>query len=564
MSGGGYNQPQGMGSPGKGGAGAAPGNGPNANAMPMPPANPPGTQVANTYPGVTGGGTPGKGGAGAGASLSDWANNPNIHTALGAAPGNNGGQQDPAGGLGGTPGVTGGGTPGMGGNPMGPNAFETGLNAQNNSMDWFQNAMNYQAPQSGGVGMNDVMGRMKQAQGGGYRAAMANAPGQDLYSYDPATMQGQSYQAAQLSDQDINQYMNPYTQNVIDSTMGDLDMARQNALNNTGVAASRGGAFGGDRHGIMEAQNNNDYMQNVARTSSQLRNQGFQNAQSAAMGDVNAQNQALSSNAAMAQQAGLSNQAAQNARDQFVGQTANQNAMQTALANQNASNAAGAFNAQLGAQTSATNANNQNALLGQLASMAQQNAQFNTSQQNQAFNNQMSAAQGLYGMGQDRFNMGQNALNQMGQVGSEIDDLNQNLINQQIQMFMNQQGAPQSQFQNMLGPLSALSGGGTQNYNPGKMDYLGMGTGLAGAALMSDARLKDNVKKVATINKINLYTWDWNEMGKKVAGDQRPFGVLAQEVRETRPDAVIENADGWLMVDYAKLPEVAKTVMMRA
>jgi hypothetical protein len=126
---------------------------------------------------------------------------------------------------------------------MGPNAFETGLNAQNNAMDWMANATNYQAPQLGG---NYTAGG-----GGGYTAAMAQAPGQDLYSYDPATMQGQSYQAAQLSDQDINQYMNPYTQNVIDSTMGDLDMARQNALNNTGVAASRGGAFVGDRHGIM-------------------------------------------------------------------------------------------------------------------------------------------------------------------------------------------------------------------------------------------------------------------------------------------------------------------------
>jgi hypothetical protein len=39
---------------------------------------------------------------------------------------------------------------------------------------------------------------------------------------------------------------------------------------------------------------------------------------------------------------------------------------------------------------------------------------------------------------------------------------------------------------------------------------------------------------------------------------------LAQEVQKTRPDAIVENADGWLMVDYAKLPEVAKTVMMRA
>ena len=109
-------------------------------------------------------------------------------------------------------------------------------------------------------------------------------------------------------------------------------------------------------------------------------------------------------------------------------------------------------------------------------------------------------------LGQDRFNMGQNALNQMGQVGGQIDKLNQDLINQQIQMFMNQQGAPQSQFQNMLGPLSALSGGGTQSYEPGFFDYAQLAAGMAGAKMMSDVRLKDNVKKVADKPEIHVHT----------------------------------------------------------
>jgi hypothetical protein len=427
-------------------------------------------------------------------------------------------------------------------------------------MQFFQNQMNG----GGSQAMNDLIARMASGgpsmpmgSGAGFSgpAYEMKVPGQDLYSYDPTMAEGQSWQAAQLKDQNINDYMNPYTQNVIDTTMGDLDMARQNAINNTGVAAGRGGAFGGDRHGIMEAQNNNDYMQNVARTSAQLRNQGYQNAQNAAMSDVSSQNQALSSNAAMAQQAAMTNAAAQNARDQFVGQTANSNQMAAEAANiQSATQMAqmGGNNAQAMMQM---RAQNQQAALA--AMMKQQGMQFD-------------AANQAYGMGQDRWNMGQNALDQMGNVGSQIDDLNQNLINQQIQMFMNQQNAPQSQFQNMLGPLSALSGGGSQSYSPGKMDYLGAGAGLAATAgglgwqPFSDIRLKDNIQKVATINGINLYNWDWNETGKKVAGDQRPFGVLAQEVQKTRPDAIVENADGWLMVDYAKLPEVAKTVMMRA
>ena len=82
------------------------------------------------------------------------------------------------------------------------------------------------------------------------------APGQELYNYDPTLVDASTYDAAKLSDMDIAEYMNPYTDSVIDSTMADLDKARLTALNSTGAAASRGGAFGGDRHGIMEAQNN--------------------------------------------------------------------------------------------------------------------------------------------------------------------------------------------------------------------------------------------------------------------------------------------------------------------
>jgi hypothetical protein len=134
-------------------------------------------------------------------------------------------------------------------------------------------------------------------------------------------------------------------------------------------------------------------------------------------------------------------------------------------------------------------------------------------------------------------------------------------------MFMNQQGAPQAQFQNMLGPLSALSGGGTQSYNPGKMDYLGMGTQLGAAALMkSDAGLKDDLTPVAKINGFQLYKWKWNEKAREIGCDHEPtIGVVAQEVREIRPEAILEDADGYLMVDYGKLPELSRTVeMMRA
>lgn len=382
-----------------------------------------------------------------------------------------------------------------------PNAFDQGVNAMDGSMDWMQNAMNYQAPTLGGnynvagIDGNNYLGQMGSARGGGYTASMMSAPSRDLYDYEAAQAQGQSYNAAQLADKDLNDYMNPYTQNVIDTTMGDLDKARKMALNSTGAAATRGGAFGGDRHGIMEAQNNADFMDQVARSSAQLRNQGYQNAQNAAMGDINALNQSYASNAGMAQQAGLANQQAENARSQFVGGTASQNALQTAMSNQQASNQAKALSAQLAAQASAQNAASRNSMLGQLmgydnsnqqfnAGMDFSRDQFNAGQDQQQFANQMSAAQNMYGMGNDRFQMGQEATQNLANVGNQVDQINQGMINQIQQMFMNQQGAPQAQYQQMLAAMSGMPNfGGTQTYNPGFFDYAGLAAGMGGSYL---------------------------------------------------------------------------------
>lgn len=382
-----------------------------------------------------------------------------------------------------------------------PNAFETGLNAMNSGMDWMGNAMNYQAPKLGGdygVAGIDGANYLDQLAGAGAaqaKATMMSAPDKGLYDYDAALAQGQSYNAAQLADKNINDYMNPYTQNVIDNTMADLGRARDDAMNASGVAATRGGAFGGDRHAIMESQNNADYMRQAANTSAQLRNQGYQSAQAAAMGDVNSLNQQRATNAGMAQQANMANQAAQNARSQFVGSTANQNAMTTAMQNQNAQNQMAALNAQLGTSANMQNASAKNAMLGQLmgydnanqqfnAGMDFSRDQFNAGQDQQSFMNQMAAAQGVYGMGNDRWNMGQDQVDKMAGVGNSIDQINQGYINQAMQAFLNQQNAPQEQYQQMLAAMSGMPNfGGTQSYNPGFFDYASLGAGLGGAYL---------------------------------------------------------------------------------
>ena len=78
----------------------------------------------------------------------------------------------------------------------------------------------------------------------------------------------------------------------------------------------------------------------------------------------------------------------------------------------------------------------------------------------------------------------------------------------------------------------------------------------------SDVSLKNNIQKVSNVNGINLYTWDWNEEGQRIAGNQQTFGVLAQEVEQFRPSAVVRDDHGYLTVDYSKLPEVASLVFL--
>lgn len=84
-------------------------------------------------------------------------------------------------------------------------------------------------------------------------------------------------------------------------------------------------------------------------------------------------------------------------------------------------------------------------------------------------------------------------------------------------------------------------------------DWLGgifgkTGSGGGGITGRSDARMKTNIQKIGEYMGFNIYTWDWKD-----DIDQPPIGVIAQEVMKTHPDAVSEDENGYLMVDYGKL-----------
>ena len=85
----------------------------------------------------------------------------------------------------------------------------------------------------------------------------------------------------------IEAYQNPYNTQVIDQSLNDLDRARQIRLQSDQDRAIGAGAFGGSRSALLEAETNRNFADAAARTSSNLRQSGYNNSLNAAMQDRN-------------------------------------------------------------------------------------------------------------------------------------------------------------------------------------------------------------------------------------------------------------------------------------
>lgn len=100
--------------------------------------------------------------------------------------------------------------------------------------------------------------------------------------------------------------MNPYNQQVVDTTLRDVGNASQMAMNNLDAQAQKAGAFGGSRHGIAMAELGKGYQQQALDKVGALRQQGYgqamSNAFNAASGLQNAGQQAFNMGQAVNQQ----------------------------------------------------------------------------------------------------------------------------------------------------------------------------------------------------------------------------------------------------------------------
>jgi len=69
----------------------------------------------------------------------------------------------------------------------------------------------------------------------------------------------------------------------------------------------------------------------------------------------------------------------------------------------------------------------------------------------------------------------------------------------------------------------------------------------------SDMRLKEDIQYIGTQKGYNIYTWNWNTLAQSLGIDSETVGVMAQEVQKTNPEAITEDENGYLLVDYKKL-----------
>jgi hypothetical protein len=308
-------------------------------------------------------------------------------------------------------------------------------------------------------------------------------------------------------------FFNPYEDQVVQQTLEDI--GRQSAQADIGLRdrAVSAGAFGGSRGRITQEELARQTGRGAAEAVSGIRSAGFGQAQQQAQQAFEQQRGAQQGLATM--QAGIGGQQAQ------LGQ---------------ALGGLGQLSAGLGGQ------------FGQIGG-------------------------GLAGLGQQTQQQLGTQVNMLNQLGQQGQATQQAALSRQ---FAGANQLAQEPLQRLLtgqqllagSPMGGISGGtGTSAYQRGVYQQptaLGQAVGAAGTIAtglgslgytpFSDVDLKENIKKIGELEPgINWYTWDWNDKGKALGAESEPAeGVLAQEVLEVKPDAVIVQ-DGYYAVDYSKV-----------
>lgn len=158
--------------------------------------------------------------------------------------------------------------------------------AAQTSMTPMMNGMAPGTAQGGGKGGGQAMtapGPMTPPNMGQPTAPMPTAPTMPSAAPNVFDTSANLYSAA-AAGPNINQFLNPYTSEVIGRT--GMDMARRAAMDRgtLGAQATQAKAFGGSRHGVAEGTMMGEYGRAFGDMAAQQRQQGFDRALTAAQG----------------------------------------------------------------------------------------------------------------------------------------------------------------------------------------------------------------------------------------------------------------------------------------
>ena len=355
----------------------------------------------------------------------------------------------------------------MPGIPTEPNIIDRGLQGYYDAMDATRGAMNYQ-PMMVNPSTYSANTIDPSQFNVGFGTVGANSIGFDRIT-------SPEMQAAQTTQADIDRFFNPYTTEVVDQSMADIERNRLMQANQAAAQAQAAGAFGGSRGALMEAEIARNALDQSARTAGDLRRQGFTTAAQLAQQDVARRQQAGTLNAQQALQAALANQ---------------RSGLQAGMSNQQANLQAQLANQRSGLQ--AALANQSAGLQGLIANQGALNqaSQFNINQDanaqalNQAMGlagaqNALAGANQLANLGLGGVGMGQDQLNTLQGIGAAEQGLQQLLMDAAKGQYGGYQGQGQALVQLLSGALGAsqIPQSQTTSRQPGLFDYLGLAFG---------------------------------------------------------------------------------------
>jgi hypothetical protein len=150
------------------------------------------------------------------------------------------------------------------------------------------------APQVAGINQFTQAGQQQAARQAGLGslgfdpttgAVTTVGAGTGIAGYEPFLQQASAYSGPNA----YQQFMSPYQQQVIDTTLTEFDRQRQQAMAGQNAQAVASGAFGGAREGVQRAEYGAQTLQDRSALQAQLLQQGFGQAQQAAAQAFNQQ-----------------------------------------------------------------------------------------------------------------------------------------------------------------------------------------------------------------------------------------------------------------------------------